>query len=126
MAQPHTATDNTLQVVTAQPTASPPPVQRKVSIANDVLDNRYDNLAFEPCSKRKGSQVCWPDISAMLLVGRCYVDQVDVFISTLTFGGRSATAAAAVAAAGFRTRIEGMAWHCYENRLCSCELLLLL
>lgn len=58
MAQPHTGTDNTLQVVTAQPTASPPPVQRKVSIANDVLDSRYDNLGFEPCSKRKGSQVC--------------------------------------------------------------------
>lgn len=58
MAQPHAATDNTLQVVTAQPTASPPPIQRKVSIANDV-DTRYDNLAFEPCSKRKSSQVCW-------------------------------------------------------------------
>lgn len=62
MAQPHTATDNTLQVVTAQPTASPPSVQRKVSIANDVVDNRYDNLAFEPCSKRKGSQVCVGDL----------------------------------------------------------------
>lgn len=58
MAQPHAATDNSLQVVTAQPTASPPPIQRKVSIANDV-DTRYDNLAFEPCSKRKSSQVCW-------------------------------------------------------------------
>lgn len=77
MAQPHTATDTTLQVVTAQPTASPPPVQRKVSIANDVLDNRYDNLAFEPCSKRKGSQVCSPNITAMLFGDATY--QVDVF-----------------------------------------------
>lgn len=46
-------------VITSQPAASPPPTpKRKVSIANDpVSDNRYDNLGFEPCSKRKTSQV---------------------------------------------------------------------
>lgn len=50
-------------VVTSQPAAaaasSPPPTpKRKVSIANDpVSDNRYDNLGFEPCLKRKTSQV---------------------------------------------------------------------
>lgn len=53
--------ENTQPVVTTQPTSasSPPPTpKRKVSIANDpVSDNRYDNLAFEPNSKRKTSQV---------------------------------------------------------------------
>lgn len=53
--------ENTQPVVTSQPTSasSPPPTpKRKVSIANDpVSDNRYDNLAFEPNSKRKTSQV---------------------------------------------------------------------
>lgn len=60
MAQANTG--NSIEIVTKQPTVSPPStpqtiVQRKVSIASDVIDNRYDNLAFEPCSKRKTSQV---------------------------------------------------------------------
>lgn len=55
-----TDTENMPPVITAQPTAaSPPPTpKRKVSIANDpVSEGRYDNLGFEPCSKRKTSQV---------------------------------------------------------------------
>lgn len=47
-------------VVTTQPVSSPPPTpNRKVSIASDpvMMENRYDNLAFEPNSKRKTSQV---------------------------------------------------------------------
>lgn len=54
-----TEAENTPSAITAQPLASPPPTpKRKVSIANDpVSDGRYDNLAFEPCSKRKISQV---------------------------------------------------------------------
>lgn len=45
-------------VVTTQPMASPKPASRKVSIASDpVADSRYDNLAYEPCTKRKTSQV---------------------------------------------------------------------
>lgn len=54
------STENIQPVITSQPTASSPPPtpKRKVSIANDpVSDTRYDNLAFEPCSKRKTSQV---------------------------------------------------------------------
>ncbi|XP_031632102.1 sodium/hydrogen exchanger 9B2 [Contarinia nasturtii] len=56
-------TENTQHVITTQPAAvasSPPQTpKRKVSIANDpVSESRYnDNLAFEPCSKRKTSQV---------------------------------------------------------------------
>lgn len=52
-------TENTQPVITSQPASSPPPTpKRKVSIANDpVSESRYDNLAFEPCSKRKISQV---------------------------------------------------------------------
>lgn len=57
MSQPGIDAEGT--VVTSQPIASPPPTpKRKVSIANDpVSESRYDNLAFEPCSKRKTSQV---------------------------------------------------------------------
>lgn len=62
---PPTATtnDSTEQqqsvVVTTQPTSPPPTPNRKVSIASDpvMVENRYDNLAFEPNSKRKTSQV---------------------------------------------------------------------
>lgn len=53
-------TPHSESVVTTQPTgaSSPPTPKRKVSIASDpVSDNRYDNLAFEPNSKRKTSQV---------------------------------------------------------------------
>lgn len=59
MSQPQMNTENSRPVVT-QPTASPPPIQRKVSIANDpVSDSHYDNLAFEHASKpQKNSQVC--------------------------------------------------------------------
>lgn len=64
--QPSLPSDNTEQhqqqqsVVTTQPVSSPPPTpNRKVSIASDpvMMENRYDNLAFEPNSKRKTSQV---------------------------------------------------------------------
>lgn len=45
-------------VVTNQPVASPKPASRKVSIASDpVAESRYDNLAYEPCTNRKTSQV---------------------------------------------------------------------
>lgn len=59
MSQPQMDTESSRPVVT-QPTASPPPIQRKVSIANDpVSDSHYDNLAFEHVSKpQKNSQVC--------------------------------------------------------------------
>lgn len=62
MSQPTIDTENSQPVITSQPAAaSPPPTpKRKVSIANDpVSDNRYDNLGFEPCSKRKTSQVMY-------------------------------------------------------------------
>lgn len=54
-----TDTENTQPAITSQPASSPPPTpKRKVSIANDpVSEGRYDNLGFEPCSKRKTSQV---------------------------------------------------------------------
>lgn len=59
MSQPATDSESTQPVITTQPAVSPPPTpKRKVSIANDrVSESRYDNLAFEPCSKRKTSQV---------------------------------------------------------------------
>lgn len=77
MSQPQMNPENSRPVVT-QPTASPPPIQRKVSIANDpVSDSHYDNLAFEHASKpQKNSQVCStliiPDLITRDAVINCY------------------------------------------------------
>lgn len=69
----HTEAENTQSIITAQPLASSPPTpKRKVSIANDpVSDGRYDNLAFEPCSKRKVSQVIF-HISNLTFIAKNY------------------------------------------------------
>lgn len=90
MSQPQMNTENLKPVVT-QPTASPPPIQRKVSIANDpVSDSHYDNLAFENASKpQKNSQVCStsiiPDVIQRQVVINFYdrfsiIYTIDIFI----------------------------------------------
>lgn len=76
MSQPAAESESTQTVITSQPAASPPPTpNRKVSIANDpVSESHYDNLGFEPGSKRKTSQVNTSCAERNLHIRNCFTN----------------------------------------------------